>query len=85
MILVETKMNCANNVFVSYRLFILYLSCLYFTFEFWSLFRDVAFNVNGNLLFSNSKQKLRSLLLKLREQEFDRNSIYGIIYLAFQS
>ena len=66
-------MNYASNVFVSYRLFILKIRVtsmpLNLTFEFLSLFCDVAINVNGNLLFSNFIQSLTSCLLKLKGQE----------------
>ena len=50
-LLIESYMNCASNIFVSYRLFILYLNSmpLNLTFEFFCLFS--AINVNGNLLF----------------------------------
>ena len=50
-------MNCASNKFISYRLLIMKLNTVHFhlTFEFFChFFRDVAINVNGNLLFSNS-------------------------------
>ena len=63
LVLVESYMNCACNIFVSYRLF-----NSFYVRVFADFFRDVAINVNVNL-FSNFIQSLTSCLLKLRRHK----------------
>ena len=73
---------------VSYRLFILCLNSmpLNFTFEFLvTFFRDVAININENLLFSKFYTKFDKLFLKNEWTKIGFvNCVYCMIHLAFQ-
>ena len=76
-------MNCASNIFVSYRLFIVYLNSmsLNFTFEFLVTF----FVTSMETCCCQILTKFDKLSLKTERTEISSvNSIYCIFYLAFQ-
>ena len=80
-------MNCTSNIFVSYRLFIVYLNSmsLNFTFEFLVTFFVTSPLTSMETCCCQILTKFDKLSLKTERTEISSvNSIYCIFYLAFQ-
>ena len=88
MVLAESWMNYPNIVFVSYRVFLLYIKnvTLNFTFEFLVTFFAMSpLMSHGNFLISQFIPSLTSCPLKNEETEISSvNYIYCIIHVPFQ-
>ena len=80
LVLVASYMNCACNIFVSYRLF-----NSFYVRGFGDFFRDVAINVNVNFVVFKFYTKFDKLPLKTEKiYIISVNSIYCIIQSTFR-